>query len=126
MRLAWAAGGVEVSVVDSGGDGADAGLPSGGLGLTSMAERAALHGAVTCAPGARTDGFAVRLWLPGARMRAMTPRPGHGCSSPTTRRWSATACPLLLGLLPGIEVVGTAVRRDDAVRQARRACPMSS
>src|SRR5207248_10238747 len=40
VRLAWAAGGVEVSVVDSGGDGSGVGLPPGGLGLTGMAGRA--------------------------------------------------------------------------------------
>ena len=63
VRLAWAAGGVEVSVVDSGGDGTGVGLPSGGFGLTGMAERAALT-AAACAPGSSDDGFAVRLWLP--------------------------------------------------------------
>jgi signal transduction histidine kinase len=62
VRLAWAAGGVEVSVVDSGGDGTGAGLPSGGLGLTGMSERAALRGGRLSA-GRSDDGFAVRLWL---------------------------------------------------------------
>jgi signal transduction histidine kinase len=55
-----------VSVVDSGGDGAGAGLPSGGFGLTSMAERAALTGGRLHA-GHSADGFAVRLWLPAGR-----------------------------------------------------------
>ena len=63
VRLAWAAGGVEVSVVDSGGDGTGVGLPSGGLGLTGMSERAALMGGRLRA-GRSDDGFAVRLWLP--------------------------------------------------------------
>src|SRR5712664_773238 len=35
VRLAWASGGVAVSIADQGGDGVDAGLPSGGFGLTS-------------------------------------------------------------------------------------------
>jgi signal transduction histidine kinase len=61
--LAWTADGVEASVVDSGGDGVDAGLPSSGCGLAGMAERAALIGGRLHA--ARSDGgFAVRLWLP--------------------------------------------------------------
>jgi signal transduction histidine kinase len=63
VRLAWASGGVEVSVVDRGGDGADAGLPSGGFGLTGMAERAALKGGHLRA-GRSDGGFAVHLWLP--------------------------------------------------------------
>jgi signal transduction histidine kinase len=63
VRLAWAPGGVEVSIVDSGGDGIDAGLPSSGCGLAGMAERAALIGGRLHA--ARSDGgFVVRLWLP--------------------------------------------------------------
>jgi signal transduction histidine kinase len=69
VRLAWADEGVEVSVVDSGGDGAGAGLPSGGFGLTSMAERAALKGGRLRAEHS-DDGFAVRLWLPAARAAA--------------------------------------------------------
>jgi signal transduction histidine kinase len=69
VRLAWADLGVEVSVVDSGGDGTGAGLPSGGFGLTSMAERAALKGGRLRA-GHSDDGFAVRLWLPAGRAGA--------------------------------------------------------
>jgi signal transduction histidine kinase len=65
VRLAWADGGVEVSVVDSGGDGAEVGLPSGGLGLTGMAERAELMRGHLRA-GSSGDGFAVRLWLPAS------------------------------------------------------------
>ena len=65
VRLAWAAGGVEVSVVDSGGDGTGVGLPSGGLGLTGMSERAGLIGGRLRA-GRSDDGFAVRLWLPAS------------------------------------------------------------
>jgi signal transduction histidine kinase len=66
VRLTWADGGVEVSVLDSGGDGAGAGLPSGGFGLTSMAERAALKGGRLQAEHS-DDGFSVRLWLPASR-----------------------------------------------------------
>jgi signal transduction histidine kinase len=66
VRLAWADAGVELSVVDSGGDGAGPGLPSGGFGLTSMAERAALKGGRLRAEHSG-DGFAVRLWLPAGR-----------------------------------------------------------
>src|SRR5262249_45180182 len=40
VRLAWGADGVEVSVVDSGGDGTEVGLPSGGPGLPAMAQPA--------------------------------------------------------------------------------------
>jgi len=69
VRLAWASGGVEVSVVDRGGDGVDAGLPSSGFGLTSMAERAALKGGRLRA-GHCDGGFAVHLWLP---VRKRTP-----------------------------------------------------
>jgi signal transduction histidine kinase len=66
VRLAWAPGGVELSVVDSGGDGTGVGLPSGGFGLTGMSERAALKGGRLRA-GRSDDGFAVRLWLPAGR-----------------------------------------------------------
>jgi len=69
VRVAWADAGVEVSVVDSGGDGAGPALPSGGFGLTSMAERAALKGGRLRAEHSG-DGFAVRLWLPAARPAA--------------------------------------------------------
>jgi signal transduction histidine kinase len=63
VRLVWASGGAEVSIVDRGGDGVDAGLPSGGFGLTSMAERAALNGGWLSA-GHSDGGFAVVLRLP--------------------------------------------------------------
>jgi signal transduction histidine kinase len=63
VRLVWGADCVELSIVDSGGDGAEAGLPSGGFGLASMAERASLNGGrLDAAPAG--EGFAVRLWLP--------------------------------------------------------------
>jgi signal transduction histidine kinase len=65
VRLAWVPGGVEVSIVDSGGDGAGVGLPSGGFGLTGMSERAALKGG-RLRTGRSGDGFAVRLWLPAS------------------------------------------------------------
>jgi signal transduction histidine kinase len=63
VRLGWAPDGVEVSIVDRGGDGVGAGLPSSGLGLTSMAERAALTGG-RLDVGRGDGGFAVRLRLP--------------------------------------------------------------
>jgi len=66
VRLVWAADGVEVSIVDRGGDGVDAGLPSSGFGLTGMAERAALKGGRLRA-GHSDGGLAVRLWLPARR-----------------------------------------------------------
>jgi signal transduction histidine kinase len=65
VRLAWEAGGVDVSVLDRGGDGTGVGLPSGGLGLTGMSERAGLIGGRLRA-GRSDDGFAVRLWLPAS------------------------------------------------------------
>jgi signal transduction histidine kinase len=73
VRLAWASGGVEVSIMDSGGDGVDAGLPSSGFGLSGMAERATLVGGRLRA-GRSEDGFAVQLWLPvGARVPEPAP-----------------------------------------------------
>jgi signal transduction histidine kinase len=72
VRLVWGSGGVEVSIVDRGGDGVDAGLPSGGFGLTSMAERAALNGGTLYA--SQSDGgFAVRLWLPVEQSAPLRP-----------------------------------------------------
>jgi signal transduction histidine kinase len=63
VGLTWGAGSLEVSVVDRGGDGTDAGLVPGGFGLTSMAERASLHGGQLKA-GPSEGGFAVQLRLP--------------------------------------------------------------
>jgi len=63
VGLSWASDCLDISVADSGGDGADAGLASSGSGLTSMAERAALHGGQLTA-GPAEDGFIVRLRLP--------------------------------------------------------------
>jgi signal transduction histidine kinase len=63
VRLVWASGAAEVSIVDRGGDGADAGLPSSGFGLAGMAERAALNGGWLHA-GHSDGGFAVILRLP--------------------------------------------------------------
>jgi signal transduction histidine kinase len=65
VRLVWASGGAEVSIVDRGGDGIDAGLPSSGFGLTSMADRAALNGGWLHA-GHTDGGFAVILRLPAS------------------------------------------------------------
>lgn len=65
VQLIWTPGGVELSIADSHGDGADADLPSSGCGLTGMAERAVLAGGRLHA-GRSGDGFTVRLWLPAA------------------------------------------------------------
>jgi len=63
VLLTWTPHGLSVSVADSGGDGVGAGLEPGGYGLTSMAERVALHGGQLEA-GPSEDGFTVRLNLP--------------------------------------------------------------
>jgi len=63
VRLAWAHDGVDVSIIDHGGDGVDAGLPSSGHGVSGMAERVSLIGGRLRA-GPVDDGFAVHLWLP--------------------------------------------------------------
>jgi signal transduction histidine kinase len=63
VGLSWAPDCLVISVADSGGDGTDAGLVSSGFGLTSMAERASLHGGQFTA-GPAEDGFSVRLRLP--------------------------------------------------------------
>jgi signal transduction histidine kinase len=65
VRLVWASGGVEVSIVDTDGDGVDAGLPSNGCGLVGMTERATLIGGRLRA-GHADGGFAVQLWLPAS------------------------------------------------------------
>lgn len=63
VRLTWAPAEVEVTVTDTDGDGVGVGLPSSGLGLSGMAERAARHGGRL--ETGRTDrGFTVRLVLP--------------------------------------------------------------
>ena len=63
VRLTWAADSLDVSVVDRGGDGTGAGLVPSGFGLTSMSERASLHGGKLKA-GPSEGGFTVRLRLP--------------------------------------------------------------
>lgn len=63
VRLGWAPDGVEVSIVDSGGDGVDASLMSSGRGLTGMVERVTLIGGQLRA-GPSDGGFTVHLWLP--------------------------------------------------------------
>lgn len=63
VLLTWAPAEIAVLVCDSGGDGTDACLPSSGLGLSGMAERAALYGGrLDAGPG--EGGFTVRLRLP--------------------------------------------------------------
>lgn len=61
VRLTWARDSVEVEVTDHGG--APSGLPSGGFGLSGLAERAALAGGRLDA-GSTGDGWRVRLELP--------------------------------------------------------------
>ena len=63
VGLAWERDGVEVSIIDCGGDGVGAGLPSSGHGLSGMAERVSLIGGRLSA-GPADGGFAVHLWLP--------------------------------------------------------------
>jgi signal transduction histidine kinase len=63
VLLRWAPDSLDISVADSGGDGVGAGLVSSGLGLTSMAERAALYGGQLAA-GSSANGFTVQLRLP--------------------------------------------------------------
>jgi DNA-binding NarL/FixJ family response regulator/signal transduction histidine kinase len=150
VRLVWASDGAEVSIVDCGGDGVDAGLPSSGFGLTSMAERAALNGGWLHA-GRSDGGFAVILRLPasptapgGAVMRAAADSgagtPGPAGPDDEIRMVSGSAASvrvlvaddlkavrdglcMLLGMLPGIEVIGTAIDGNDAIYQAMTAVP---
>ena len=64
VAVAWAATHVTVEVTDHGGS--PTGLPSGGFGLTGLAERAALAGGRLEA-GPHADGWRVRLTMPRAR-----------------------------------------------------------
>ena len=135
VRLAWAAGGVEVSVVDSGGDGTEVGLPSGGFGLTSMAERAALKGGRLRAGslGRRFRGPAVAAGGRPPRSRrhehGRGAGPAYAGAEPVRvlvaddQKVVRDGLSLLLGMLPGVEVIGTAVDGTDAVRQAAAAVP---
>jgi signal transduction histidine kinase len=66
VRLVWGSSEVEVSIVDSDGDGVDAGLPSSGCGLAGMVERATLAGGRLHA-GHSDGGFAVHLRLPASQ-----------------------------------------------------------
>ena len=63
MEVAWEPADVVLRVRDSGGDGVPTGLPSGGFGLTGMAERAALLGGELVAAPVE-GGFEVLLRLP--------------------------------------------------------------
>ena len=63
VMLTWTPQSLEVSVADSGGDGAGAAAMSTGFGLTSMAQRAAAHGG-RLHFGWADGGFRVRLRLP--------------------------------------------------------------
>jgi signal transduction histidine kinase len=62
--VTWASAHVTVEVTDHGGT--PTGLPSGGFGLTGLAERAALAGGRLEA-GPHADGWRVRLTMPRAR-----------------------------------------------------------
>ena len=136
VRLAWEPGGVEVSVVDSGADGTGVALPSGGFGLTGMSERAAL-GAAACARVAPTtvSRSACGCWWwrdchgAGVMSTAAEQAPAYVDAEPVRvlvaddQKVVRDGLSLLLGMLPGVEVIGTAVDGTDAVRQAEAALP---
>ncbi len=63
--LHWDAHQVIAEVVDSGGDGVPAGLPSGGFGLGGLAERAALAGG-HLETGPTGSGWRVQLTMPSS------------------------------------------------------------
>jgi signal transduction histidine kinase len=63
VTVRWEADRVIAEVVDSGGDGVPAGLPSGGFGLGGLAERAALTGG-HLNTGPTDTGWRVRLTMP--------------------------------------------------------------
>jgi signal transduction histidine kinase len=63
VTLAWAGPELTVEITDSGGDRIGPGLPSGGYGLSGLAERAALAGGGLAA-GPTSDGWRVTLTLP--------------------------------------------------------------
>lgn len=63
LRLSWGEDDIRVEVRDRGGDGAGAGLPSGGAGLVGLRERAELAGG-TLSAGPTDGGFDVVLTLP--------------------------------------------------------------
>lgn len=63
VLLSWGRDILDVTVADHGGDGVTAGLVPSGFGLTSMAERASLHGGRLTA-GPSDDGYTVHLRLP--------------------------------------------------------------
>ena len=128
VGLSWAPDCLDISVADSGGDGADAGLVSTGLradqhgGASRAARRAAHRGpgggrihrpAEAPHRGHRPHG-GVMTSARGARVRVLV------ADDQKVVRDGLSA---LLGLLPGIDVVGTAVDGEDAVRQARDLMP---
>jgi signal transduction histidine kinase len=67
VLITWAPESLDVLIIDHGGGGEKAESLSGGFGLTSMAERAALHGGHLQA-GPSDGGYTVRLRLPLATM----------------------------------------------------------
>lgn len=65
VRLRWLADAVELEVSDDGGTGRRAGtVPSGGLGIVGMRERAASDGGTFEATRRRSGGFLVRVRVP--------------------------------------------------------------
>ena len=148
MILTWTDDAATVEVVDTGGDGTPSGLPSGGYGLAGLAKRAALAGGrldreptrdgfrvrLTLPKASGTAANPAREQIdiparrPGARPMTATPDPTPGSSNPTgapTRVLIADdqkvvrdGLAMMLGLLDGIDVIGTAVDGADAVRQA--------
>lgn len=63
VTLVWGERALSAEIVDAGGDRVPAGLPSGGYGLTGLAERAALAGGRLDA-GPTPDGWRVGLTMP--------------------------------------------------------------
>ena len=112
VTLRWSPSEVVAEVVDAGGDRVPAGLPSGGYGLAGLAERAALAG------GRSTPGRPPTAGASRSRCRSAL-RVLVADDQKVVRDGLA----LLLGLLDGIEVVGTAIDGADAVRQAVAADP---
>lgn len=74
VRLRWSADEVELEVSDDGGTARRApAVPSGGLGIVGMRERAAADGGTFEAVRRRSGGFVVRVRVPVAPSGAATP-----------------------------------------------------
>ncbi len=81
VTVLWEPRHVIAEVVDSGGDGTSAGLPSGGFGLGGLAERAALAGGRLEA-GPTENGWRVRLTMPITAARRQQPVAGSPATAP--------------------------------------------